>query len=592
MCLIYTIVEVLMTYIDNEQINLIRNSANIVDIINGYIVLTSKGRNFFGVCPFHDDHSPSMSVSPEKQIYTCFSCGATGNVFTFVQNFEHISFVEAVDKVATKVGINLGIKHKNDHPKENRVEFEILNYCQKYYVNNLNTEMGLNAIKYLNDRGITNELILRFGIGLSLNDQTSLSKLLKNKNFSLKTIIELGLSINDENPIDTFRNRIMFPIFDQYNQIVGYSGRIYNDEESAKYVNSKASTIFKKSEILYNYYYAKDEVRKDKYVIVVEGFMDVISLSSVGINNVVALMGTAMTKEHIELLKQLRVPVILCLDNDDAGVSATISNGEQLFNHKIETSVIKLDGAKDPDEYVRNKGKDPFLKKINNAIFYLDYRFNYLKSNTNPNNTDEIAHTVNAMIELIDKIDDLVLKELMIKKISDEYSISGEIISSKIKSQTSIIKSDRTVIIKKPLLQKNKFEKSCEIIIYLIISNVKNLKYFEKKLGYFPHPSYGNLLNEIRNYYENNHDINLADFMTHINDKPDLAAMVSSIITLVGDEDHENNFDDYLKIVEAKIYQDRIDKLKTELNQTSDYDEKIGIMNKIAELKKGKMNKS
>lgn len=576
-----------MAYIDNEQINLVRNSVNIVDIISEYVVLTSKGRNFFGVCPFHDDHSPSMSVSSEKQIYTCFSCGATGNVFTFVQNYEHISFVEAVDKIAKKVGINLGIKPKNDYLKTNIIEYDILNYCQKYFVNNLNTEKGIEALKYLNNRGISNELIIKFGIGLSLSDQDALSNLLTNKNFPQKSIIELGISTNDQKPVDTFRNRIMFPIHNHYNQIVGYSGRIYNNEESAKYVNSKASLIFKKSEILYNYHNAKDEVRKEKYIIVVEGFMDVIRLASVGINSVVALMGTAMTKEHIDLLKQLRVPVILCLDNDDAGINATINNGEQLFNQKIDISVIKIEGAKDPDEYILSRGKDAFIKKIDSAVSYLDYRFNYLKSKTNPNNTEEIAEAVNEMIELLNKIDDLVLKELMIKKISDEYSLSNDIISSKIK-KVEINDQVGSKIQKQNITAKNKFEKSCEIIIYLIMNNVKNLKYFERKLGYFPHPEYSKLLNEIRYYYEKNHDINLADFMSHINDKSDLAKIVSDIVAFVGDEDHEKNIDDYIKIVEAKIYQDRISKLKSELNNISDYEEKIEIMKKIADLKKVK----
>lgn len=581
-----------MAYIDNEKINQIRTSANIVDIISDYISLTAKGRNFFGVCPFHDDHSPSMSVSPDKQIYTCFSCGATGNVFTFVQNFDHISFVEAVDKVAKKVGINLGISNVNTKPKELKIEFEILNYCQKYFTNNLNTEFGINARSYLNKRGITDDLIDKFGIGLTINEKSALTKLLINKKFDLNVLLDIGLSANEKDPLDTFHNRIMFPIWDAFGQIVGFSGRIYNDENTSKYVNSRASSIFKKGEILYNYHHAKEEIRKEKSIIVVEGFMDVIRLSSVGINNVVALMGTAMTNDQVNLLKQLRTKVILCFDNDEAGMNAAITNGEQLFIHKVDVSIIKLDEEKDPDEYIIKKGKDNFVRKIENAIYYLDYRLKDLKQKINVDNTEELAQGINEMIELINKVDDAILRDLMIKNISEEFKLDEDIISLKVKKPIAQNQNQSKEVVNKykPLKKKNRFDKASEGLIFLLIDNVKYLKQFEKKLGYFPQANYGDLLNEIRFYYERNNDINLADFMSHINDNQELNDIMKEIIIDIGDKNIENNFDEYIEIIKVQIYQKRIEKLKKELSLASDIDEKIAIAKKISEIKKGSVN--
>jgi len=367
-----------MALIDNEIINQIRNSVNIVDIINEYVPLVPKGRNFFGVCPFHSDHNPSMSVSPERQIYTCFSCGATGNVFTFLQDYEHISFIEAVKKLSLKTGISLGVNISTPKTPKKTKEMEIYNLTQKYYQNNLKTKEGLKAREYLSKRDFSEEIIDKFGIGLALNNLDNLYKLLIGKGYQDNILDEIGLIVNNN---DYFRNRIMFPIKDYQGEIVGYSGRVYNNEEAAKYVNSKASYYFKKSEILYNYHLAKDHVRINDSIIVVEGFMDVIRLSTIGINNAVALMGTALTKEQIVLLKRLRCPVILCLDNDEAGLNATMSAGDQLFIEGLEVFVIRLDDYKDPDDYIVNKGEESFRLNLEAKVNYLDFKIKYLKTN-------------------------------------------------------------------------------------------------------------------------------------------------------------------------------------------------------------------
>lgn len=267
-----------MAYISEKEIENIRSSANIVDIISGYLPLTLKGKNYFGVCPFHDDHSPSMSVSTSKQIFKCFSCGAVGNVFTFVKDIENVSFLEAVKIVAEKSGINANfeLKTKNKILKH-REEFEIMDLACKFFQNNLNTEAGLTAKKYLNERLLDNSAISDFDIGLALKTNDTLYKLLTKKGYSIKTITELGLiNKNGLDVYDSFVNRIIFPIHNSDGQVVGFTGRIFNNEKNiSKYFNSRESTIFKKGNILFNYHRAKDAIRVEKKVILVEGNMEI-----------------------------------------------------------------------------------------------------------------------------------------------------------------------------------------------------------------------------------------------------------------------------------------------------------------------------
>ena len=304
-----------MANISYEEILSIQRKANIVDIIRDYVPLTQRGKNYFGICPFHDDHNPSMSISPEKQIYTCFVCGSSGNVFNFVKDYEKISFVDAVLLLANKAGVNLNIKKESKlikHDDKLDKYYKIYSLTSKYYQNNIKSVYGKNAIEYLHKRSINDDIIKEFEIGLSLSDN-GLNKLLTKKGYTLEDLSEIGLCDSKDNfNYDIFRNRIMFPLWNTDGLIVGFSGRIYNGEDISKYVNSKESVIFKKGQLLFNYHRAINYSRDEKQIIVVEGFMDVIRLYSIGVKNVVATMGTAITKEHANLIKRLSKNVVLC----------------------------------------------------------------------------------------------------------------------------------------------------------------------------------------------------------------------------------------------------------------------------------------
>ena len=301
-----------MAMIPSEEVNLIRKEADIVDVIGSYINLVPKGKNYFGVCPFHNDHSPSLSVSPDKQIYRCFTCSASGNVFTFVQNYENISFVEAVKKVADKIGHHLDVDTKQT--RINHKYYEMMDLSNKIFINNMNSSLGKEAKDYLiNERKLTEDIIKEFNIGLALKDN-KLNKVLTSKGYSEKEILDMSLGVKSDNElIDMFRNRITFPITSDKGEIIAYSARIFHNEDASKYINSKESIIFKKGSIFYNYDKCRLEALKTKTVIIVEGQMDAIRVYSSGIKNVVATMGTALTSEHIKFPESDCFPGIILL---------------------------------------------------------------------------------------------------------------------------------------------------------------------------------------------------------------------------------------------------------------------------------------
>ena len=250
-----------MKALTTEQINEIRSSVDIVDIVAKYIPLTKKGKNYFGVCPFHEDSDPSLSVSPDKQIFSCFSCHTAGNVFTFIKEYEHVSFIEAVKMVADIAGINVDIDTSNKKTIKNNDIYKIYEIGQKFYLNNINTQFGKTAKEYLYKRGITDDLIKEFEIGLAIKDSKALSNLLTKKDFKDKDLVDSGLVVKDERGFhDFFYDRIMFPLHDINNKVIGYSGRTYYNSDAPKYINSKEHVLFIKGEFVYNYARAKTNV--------------------------------------------------------------------------------------------------------------------------------------------------------------------------------------------------------------------------------------------------------------------------------------------------------------------------------------------
>lgn len=576
---------------NNEAINNIRTQANIVDIIGSYINISKKGSNYFCICPFHDDHSPSMSISESKQIYKCFSCGAAGNVFTFVKEYENVTYQEAVSIVANKIGITYNNKFKVAENIKYKKEYDIYSLATKYYQNNLKTEIGKKALKYLKERGLNEEVIEEFKIGVSLNDKFALTNIFLNKKIPISDLEELGLiSKYDGQAHDIFVNRIMFPIVNNEGFIVSYSARIYNNEETSKYINTKETKIFNKGSILYNLYNAKKHIKKANFVILVEGQMDAIRLSSVGIKNVVALMGSALTDKQINLLKKLNVPVYLSLDNDEAGQKATLTNGNLLNENQIETFVISFSDYKDPDEYIKNMGKDAYIRNIKNKKSFFEYKINNLKSKKNLNSTNELASYINEVLSYVVSENDEILKNLTINKLSTDYGIDKKILNEKLANLKPIkIKKITEEKVKHNDKKKlNKYEKAIDAIIYFMCSDPIYIKMYEKKLGYIPNKTYLSIINDILYFYEVNKYINIADFITFISLKNKNVDILNNIVANSNElVINENEMEGYIKIVKEDIKNKEIAELKKKLKNELDFDKKIALAEKITKIKKG-----
>lgn len=580
-----------MANISNDDIKTIRINANIVDIISDYIPLTKRGKNFLGVCPFHEDHSPSMSVSEDKQIYKCFSCGAAGNVFTFIENYEQVPFYEAVAIVANKIGMKYNantkeVKKNNPH----KIDYEIMSLALKFYQNNLKTELGAKARQYLAERGIDNETISEFSIGLAIDNPDSLYNFLINKNYDLKKLTDLGLiNVSKSNVHDMFMRRIIFPLWDKNGEVVGFSARIYRGEKDvSKYMNSKETIIFKKGETLYNYHNAKEHIKREKSVIIVEGFMDAIRLSTNKVKNVIALQGTALTKEQVDLIKRLRVKVVLALDNDNAGEIASINNGKMLEEQGIEVFVIRLSGEKDPDEYILKNGITAFQENLKNPLSYFDYNIAYLKKNKNLNNSNDLAEYINEVLKKISESNDDILKTLTLKKIAMEYDLSLDLLTKKLntfkKEEQDIKPQNKKIVFKK---EKKPYNKTADEILYFMMNDKKYVEMYLKKLGCFNDEIHRNIANEIVYYCDKYKSIMLADFITYINDnelKDEVMRIVNdSVIT----ELNENILEDYFKSINKLIIKEKINELKEKMKVELDDAKKIKIAEKIQELKKG-----
>lgn len=573
---------------DNEIEN-IRKNANIVDVIRSYLPLTEKGKNYFGVCPFHEDHSPSMSVSEEKQIYKCFSCGAAGNVFTFVRDYENVSFLEAVKIVAEKCGLTFKGIITPQKKKSHVLEYEIMNLALKYYQNNLNTEYGVVAKEYLKKRGIDEQIIKEFDLGLALDINHPLHPLLTSKKYSIDMISSLGLINQKDNMIyDTFQNRILFPIHNLEGDVVGFTGRIYDDSKQAKYLNSKESVIFKKGNILFNYHRAKEEIKRKKEIIIVEGNMDAIRLFSVGIKNVVALMGTSLTKEQVDIIKNTRSKVILMFDNDDAGEIATFNNGNILEANGITPFIVRLSGEKDPDEYIIKNGFEAMLNNIENPIYFLDFKLKYLKKNKDLSKTNDLVSYIKEMLDSIKDIQDDLTKELTIKKMSEEYDVPLELLKnelSKIETpKKKIIEKEKTLE-KKALL---KYDIAAQSILYFMMNDKIYIERFKKELGYFTVRKYRNIANEILYFYEKNKEIELSDFITFMEDKEETYEDMMEIIRNVNIEElNMDLFMDFIKAANEEMVKEQIAELKEKINNEMDASKKLKLAMELVELKKG-----
>ena len=478
----------------DELIDEVKNNNDIVDIVSQYVALKRSGRNYFGLCPFHNEKSPSFAVSPDKQIFHCFGCGVGGNVIHFISKIEGLNFRESLELLAEKANITLPKLESIGDNKTQELKdkiYQINKEAAYFYHENLYKPSAKPAQEYVKKRKLNNATLKSFIIGYSGNFD-ELYKFLKSKGFSDEAILASDLvNRNDRGQyIDRFRHRLMFPIQDVRGRIIAFGGRVLDDSKP-KYINSPENLVYSKGRNLFGLFNAKKG--DTKKILIVEGYMDVISLHQRGITNVVASLGTALTEAQGRLLRRSSEQVILGYDADGAGQEAIMRGLDILKNLGCDVRVLQISGAKDPDEYVTKFGPDRLKKCIDNAISLVEFKVKALKKNLNLDNTGDKIKFLNEVAKILSKVENSMEQEIYIEKISKDYNISKESIYSEIKkilyqkNTSSKILEKRNIQYNAPKkednnVSKERLNRENTIIAMLIMFNSKVYSKIKNKI--------------------------------------------------------------------------------------------------------------
>jgi DNA primase len=474
--------------ISEEILEKIKSQNDIVDVISERVRLRKSGRNFTGLCPFHNEKTPSFSVSQEKQIYKCFGCGEAGNVISFVMKEKNLPFIEAVKYLANRANIPLEMNNgeKSKSAKKKDLLYRVNVEAAKFFFSNLMNNQ--NAKEYFLNRGIKEETIKKFGLGFANDSWNSLMFYLRKKGINDVLLEEAGLiSVNKEKgrKYDRFRNRVMFPVFDYQGRVIGFGGRVLDDSKP-KYLNSPETLVFQKGTNLYGLNFALKHNMSERYFVIVEGYMDLISLHQYGITNVVASLGTALTINQARLLKRYADKVIISYDADMAGQMATLRGLEILRTAGFDVRVLNIPQGKDPDEYVRSNGKEAFLKLINSAEPLIDYRMKKAEEGIDFKNSQSLILYAKRIMEIISDLDP-VEKDVYIKKASENTGIKEQtlydILKSKMKGNRENNFRNNKEEDRSKLYVEPGFLKAERSILKIMLKNKEYLQYIEERIS-------------------------------------------------------------------------------------------------------------
>lgn len=424
--------------ISESKIEEIRNSISIVDVISEYVQLRKRGKNFVGLCPFHNEKTPSFTVTEEKQIFHCFGCHTGGNVFKFLMEYKKISFIEAVQEIAEQQGIEISYDDEGYSEKQSEQEilYDINTEAARYFLNNLlNDQEGEAAREYFKNRNLKIQTIRAFGLGYTINGYENLVNFLKEKSIDLERALQLGLigQFKDGRIYDKLPGRIIFPIFSPNGRVVAFAGRKLREEDTGgKYINSPESLIYVKGRILYGLSHAKDDIRKLDKAIIVEGYMDLISLYQAGIKNVVAVSGTALTDDQAQLLSRYTRNVVLLFDADAAGIKASMRSIEILLKRNFDVKISTLPKDEDPDSYVNKFGREAFEEIIKRAENFLEYQTSYYESQEMFDDPTKMAEAIRELVKPIALVDDELKRSLLIRNISRKFNLREKLLESEL----------------------------------------------------------------------------------------------------------------------------------------------------------------
>ncbi len=421
--------------IPDTKIDDVRNASDIVDVVSVHVPLKKRGKNYVGRCPFHQEKTPSFSVSPDKQMFYCFGCGKGGNVFTFVMEHDKVSFLEAVRTLADRAGIALPEEGAEDRAQatENEELYAACRVTAAHYVENLlRTVEGKLALEYFRHRGFSDDTIRRFGLGYAMNGWDDVAKFAEREKIDTGVMEKAGLILRREDGsgyYDRFRGRAMFPIFSPTGRVIAFGARkMREDDPLGKYINSPETPIYNKSRNLYGLFQAREALRAKEYAILVEGYADLISVYQAGIENIVASSGTALTEEQILLIGRYTKTITLVYDADSAGSKATIRGVDLVIENGLDVKVAELPAGEDPDSFVRKQGRDAFQKLLDGAVSFLDFKASLFQAQGLLATPEGKTRAVRSIVETIAKMKDELKRTFFVKTLAEKYDIYESVI--------------------------------------------------------------------------------------------------------------------------------------------------------------------
>lgn len=576
--------------IEQSVINEIKDKTDILDLVSEYVKLEKRGRNYIGLCPFHDEKTPSFTVSEDKQICHCFGCKKGGNVFQFTQEIKDLSFVEAVKELGERINISVDIGNSSDYTSQiasnDLTMIEMHELMLEYYQYALlKTVEGEEALNYLTKRGFTEELIKSRGIGYAPNHTHFCHDFLQQKGYDIELAYEAGLlSRNEENfsYFDRFRDRIMFPLNNAQGRIVGYSGRTYNNQEP-KYLNSPETPIFQKRRLLYNLDNARKHIRKNDEAILLEGFMDVIKSDSSGLKPVIASMGTAISDEHITVLKKLTSHITLMFDGDFAGQEATIKTGQHLLQQGFNVFVVQLPKDMDPDEYITKYGNEKFLEYVNNEKkSFIIYKVNKHKDEI-ANNDLAYERYLKEVTQDIALMNSQILQNKIIKDVAHIFNVDSNTLNSNVLNQQQYIPSEphfndyQSYDSEIQNNTNNLFShlskhESAERALLKHFMNDKDLflnyhKHLES--GDFDNQFFKRIYSVLEDFYAENDSYTISDMILYTDNDNLRDAIIALDNYDLNQEPYDSEIEDYMNVINESKYGDTLEELNHKLREAS-----------------------
>lgn len=572
---------------------------NLVDTISRYVPVQKKGGRFFCVCPFHADKNPSMAINEQDGYYHCFACQATGDAIKFIMDIESIEFGEAIKILAEKANIPVPEFKKDPQAEKKKAHSDVLKQIMveaaKFYRGNLVDEIkGKEAREYLESRGINDEISKRYGLGVSLDYET-LPKYLRYKGFKLSDIKECGLIANVDKPSDMFANRVIVPIIDSMSNVVAFGGRVYHDEDKtmdvAKYKNSTNTPLFNKSYFVYGINFVKRDRKTAGPVqdlILVEGYMDVIALGTAGINNVVAGMGTALTEGQAREIKKIVSTIYVCYDGDSAGRKATFKNIDILDSVGFDVKVMSLENGEDPDEAIKNHGKEYYLKKKEEALSITEYKLKLCELAFDLKTTEGKAKYVQNAVKVLKKFaDDEARLEVYAKIVSGLSGVSVDAIKKSAVSGVKVNMDDKAKPKIAPDNDEAKNRRASRFILNRIMTNAPYVNLTEISPLWFNNATHKEIYNYAVNL-EKGTDFNVGLMFSTIENNDEITAILDISLKFNPYEKDREYYLGCLNTIANDYIQGRIDALSSQLNKITDSKEKRPLQIEIQDLKRKK----